>query len=138
MLYDYFTKSAFTPKELAILSAPAAAAGALGSELTGGDWKDNLLNAAGAGAGTTAGTLGGIFGLAAADKAVQAVDKENLLPRNSKVLKLLRAATKLPALGIGVLAGLGGGLGYAATNAFAGKKERPMQDVLIDYLKGNG
>lgn len=187
MLYDYFTKSAVNAAELATLGAPVAAAvGALSSDLTGGDWKDNLANAAGAGIGTGAGVLGGGYGIISPADA--SVSSEQLRPQyardivdarsefkkllaesktnpnitedvineassrikrlredapgkvfaNKKMRELARVVSKHPWLGIGLFAGLGGGLGYATSNALTGHKERPIQDVLIDYLKGNG
>lgn len=188
MLYDYFTKSAGTVAELAVLGAPVAAAvGALSSDLTGGEWKDNLANAAGAGIGTGAGILGGGYGIMG--PAMHSVDSElsrsdyakrianarsefkklldesktnphitekyinlerNRLASDIKALrenapskvftnKKLRALSRVvaskPLLGLGLFAGLGGGLGYATSNALTGHKERPVQDVLVDYLK---
>lgn len=131
MLYDYFTKSASSVKTLAALSAGGAAgAGALGSELSGGDWKDNLLNATGAGVGATTGILGGAYGVVplanilstTGDLLADSSTKPVL--DSSKRWKLLRAVVKHPFLSIGALAGLGGGLGYATTNAFTGKKRK--------------
>lgn len=186
MLYDYFTKSAVNAAELATLGAPVAAAvGALSSDLTGGDWKDNLANAVGAGIGTGAGVLGGGYGIIT--QALESAYSEQLRPQyarriadarsefkklltesktnpritedvineassriktlredapgkvfNSKKLReVARTVAKHPWLGLGLFAGLGGGLGYATSNALTGHKERPIQDVLIDYLKGN-
>lgn len=187
MLYDYFTKSAFAMGSVATaLAGGGAGLGALSSELTGGDWKDNLTNAAGAGIGAGAGALGGGYGIV--DPAMESVYSERLrsdLARsivddrskikklidesktnpniieeyinikrnnladnvkrirkyapgkvfnNKKLRELARVVASKPLLGLGLFAGLGGGLGYATTNAFTGKKEKTAQDIIKDIL----
>lgn len=175
MLYDYFTKSAMSlPTMAAVGGLAGAGAGALGSELSGGDWKDNLLNAAGAGIGTAAGGVGGVATLTplvlpvwAAHSRSRIADRlrairtelktpnihpsrkaqlvstadltktlapKKRLPGNSKVLKLGQLLIKNPFLSLGTFAGLGGGLGYATTNAFTGKEEKTVQDIIKDIL----
>lgn len=188
MLYDYFTKSAFTTRDVAtVLAGGGAGLGALSSELTGGDWKDNLANAAGAGIGVGAGALGGGYGIIS--PAMESVYSEEMRPRyakqivdarskfkkllaesktnphitekhinlernnlashikklrenapskvfaNKKLRELARVVASKPLLGLGLFAGLGGGLGYTASNALTGREELPVRDVLIDYLK---